>query len=186
MLLSHPYLFLFIGMFFLGEAVLIPALYLSAIGELRLWLVYAVSLTATLLSDIMWYLLGRVYHLDRLSRWKIMRRYQRQILRLHLGMKQYGLRFLFLSKFVYGSRILMQMISGATGLSFIGYVLVNAVAATIWFCFLAGTAYLYREGLQQLVGDYRQAQWFFAGIILFVILTHLCIKKLISSRWSAR
>ncbi|HSH26690.1 MAG TPA: DedA family protein, partial [Wenzhouxiangella sp.] len=56
---AYPYLMLFVGLLLVGEAVLLPALYLATTGRLDPFSVIVVAVTATMLSDLAWFLLGR-------------------------------------------------------------------------------------------------------------------------------
>ena len=107
---AYPYLMLFIGLLLVGEMVLLPALYLAATGRLDALLVIAVAIFAGMLSDFLWYLLGRWYPARAVK--KISRRLPAERLdRFEQLFARNGAALLFVSKFVYGTRIVAQVLA---------------------------------------------------------------------------
>ncbi len=51
---AHPYIFLFVGLFFAGETVLLPAIYFALDGKLHMPYVILTFLLATATADFMW------------------------------------------------------------------------------------------------------------------------------------
>src|SRR5438045_4018998 len=105
--MQHEYLLIFGGLILGGETVLLPAIYLALIGKLNLMFLVTIAGCATIIADSGWYLVGRlspVYKLNRLPRGRWGQRFSRaaELFRRH------GLKVVFCSKFIYGTRIATQ------------------------------------------------------------------------------
>ena len=121
---SHPYLFIFLGLLFVGESILFPSLYLAIIGALRLPYVFAVMVAATVIADIFWYALGRGV-VPAAMRWIAGNRGRKQAEAIERVIGGRELHVLFFSKFVYGTRTAVQILIGSRKVSFRPYLFVN-------------------------------------------------------------
>lgn len=125
-LYAHPYLFIFAGLIFAGELVLLPSIYLATTGRLELTSVVALAVVATLISDFIWYGMGRSFPASALNRIP-----QRRAGALVRGLEKLfarkGPHILFMSKFVYGTRIAAQILSGIHHMPLRTYFIANTL-----------------------------------------------------------
>src|SRR4051812_25995630 len=130
---EQPYLLLFVTLLLGGETVLVPALYLALIGKLQIAPVIAVASLATILSDCAWFFVGRLLPAERLSRIRWLGKKWPQVLAKSSGLfHRHGLKLVFISKFLYGTRIASQMLAGVARLPFVRYLMVNAGSVFVW------------------------------------------------------
>lgn len=137
---AHPYLFLFFGLLFAGETVLLPASYLAVTGRLALGAVVLIAIASTLLSDLVWYALGRWFPQTALQRLPspgvsavvdgLARLFERR-----------GPTVVFLSKFVYGTRLAAQILAGVHDMPLRRYLVANALGVTTITLVLVGIAW---------------------------------------------
>lgn len=136
---ASAYPLLFVGLLAAGELVLIPALYLAVKGRLDLPLVIGIAITATALSDLAWYTIGRAFPTVALK--KLAKRQGGRLLPwLERTFAERGALALFLSKFVYGTRVMAQLIAGLSGMPLRRYLPVNAAAIVAITALFAGIA----------------------------------------------
>ena len=130
LLSEHPYVFIFVGLLFAGELVLLPSIYLAVTGRLQLEYVFAVAVIAMALSDLVWYYLGRSVPRERLERFGGGRigRAMGRIERLYVNR---GPQILIGSKFVYGTRTAAQVLSGVHHMRLRTYLIANSIGVAL-------------------------------------------------------
>jgi|GEM_PF-1212019 len=179
---GYPYLMLFVGMLLAGELVLLPALYLATTGRLDPILVIAVATLATMLSDLAWFLLGRWSPSGAVDR--LRRRYSAgPIDRLQGLFSRNGPRLLFLSKFVYGTRIAAQVIAGALEMPLRTWLLVNLAAVLAVTLALSGLAWGVVGSAQRLEELVEHIEVTFLLFLLLAIAAYLLIGLIMRKRW---
>ena len=180
---AHPYIALFAGMLIAGEVVLLPAIFLATTGRIDLLAVVSISLLATLISDAIWYALGRRFPapvIHRLSG-QFGDKFLNSIERIfNVG----GGRILFLSKFVYGTRTLVQVLAGVHGLPFRNYLPINmaGVLAVIMVLILVSYAIV---GMTVRIDEVMQRLQ--VAFLLFVIITvggFFMFSRMMKKRWA--
>src|ERR1041384_3475047 len=172
--MQHEYLLLLGGLILGGETVLLPAMYLALLGKLNLILVVVVAAVATLLGDSGWYLVGRfapVHKLDRLPS----ERWRGRFSRVAELFRRHGLKVLFCSKFVYGTRIATQVLAGVTRLRYLRYLGVNAASVITWLGVLLLIRLVLRSGTGILASRAHRA----------ILLLVLFVPAVLFWRWVA-
>lgn len=183
LLQAYPLLFIFFGMLFAGEVVLLPAVFLAVTGRLDLAAVLSVAILATVLSDLAWYGLGRLFPAAALERIP-----GRQSNRVVCGMERLfsrkGAQILFLSKFVYGTRTMVQVLAGVHDMAFRTYMVVNFLGVIALLSALVAIAY-------SVVGSTRQLGDFVADLeiafFLFVVIAvsaNFMVSRVLRKKWS--
>jgi len=131
--IDHSYSLLFFGLLIGGETVLIPAVYLALIGKLEILPLAGVACLATIISDSAWYFVGRLLPLRKLGRLPWVGKRLPEGVAYASGLFQdHGLKAVFLSKFLYGTRIAVQMLAGLTRLPYRRYLVVNSASVLLW------------------------------------------------------
>ncbi len=178
---AYPYIFLFIGMFFLGETVLVPAIYYSIDGKIGVVAVIAISLIATLISDVIWYYIAKSVPTGRISTWHRVGRHKETFAKLSRVFDRHHTRILFLSKFVYGTRVLVQIICGMKKMHFGMYFGVNflgSLAYILLLYFIAASVNIASSA--RLIGGVKTAMIVF---VVMVIVVNLGLKYFIQRKW---
>lgn len=126
---------MFAGLFVGGEVFLIPALFAAIFGSLSLGVVFFIALLAGVLSDLIWYIVGRRY-IDPFIRRFGSDRFIKQSARVELVLRPHVFRILFISKFIYGTRVVVQILSGRSKVSTPAYVVVNFLGTASYLAVL--------------------------------------------------
>ena len=149
---EHQALVLVVGMMIGGESVLIPAVYLVVTGFISPLFFIAVALGAGVVSDSAWYGVGRMLPQDRISRFGFMRRNQPLIDRLNGFFDQHAFRILYISKFMYGSRVVTQVLCGARKVHYPRYLLVDLLGLVSWLLTLLAIGFSVEGGVEAIGG----------------------------------
>lgn len=182
-LYAHPYLFIFVGMFFAGELVLLPAIYLAVTGRLELAYVVFVSIAATLLSDAVWYWLGRRFPASALERIPGHRtsRLVRGIERLYT---RNGAHVVFLSKFVYGTRVIAQVLAGIHDMPVRAYLAANTLGVAALTLVLAGIAWSVAGTARRFDDAVHSVEIAFIAFVLIAGVGYYVVARIARRKWS--
>lgn len=183
LLQAHPFLFIFVGMLVAGEAVLLPAIFLAVTGRLDLATVISLAVLATVLSDLAWYGLGRKFPAVALQ--KIPGRLGSNIVcGLERMISQKGAQILILSKFVYGTRTITQVLAGVHDMAFRTYIVFNFIGVLALSAALVAIAY-------SVVGSTRRLGDFVADLeitlLLFIVVSvsvNYMLSRFLRKKWS--
>lgn len=126
------YAAIFFGVLFLGEFVLVPSLYFGWIGVLKLGVVLALVILADIVADTTTYFLGRSVPQRYLFRLPGFRSRSYLIDGMSRLLRTHGLRILFVSRFVVGTRVLIQGLYGMHKLPYWRYILVSITGSFLW------------------------------------------------------
>lgn len=185
---AHPYIFIFIGLIFGGETILLPSIYLAIVGALNLSYVTALMVLATIVSDIIWYYAG-VGAFPFLSKRKLRPRVQKAVSGLSAMFQRNDAYVLFISKFIYGTRIAAQVLCGMHRMNLRKYLVINTagiLALMAMYTFIVYTAVEAAHaigGIDALGGAKYRLEITFAGIVVVLIVFQLAIKYFFK-KWS--
>lgn len=180
---DQPYLFIFIGLLFAGELVLLPSIYLAVTGRLELEWVFVVAVAAMGISDLVWYFLGRSVSRARLERLGS-GRVGRAMDRLDRLYARRGPQILVGSKFVYGTRTAAQILAGANRLTITTYLAANTVGVALLVGALCAIGWSVRGTIGRLTDFVGQMELAFAIFVVLAVTTHLVVAKVLRERWS--
>lgn len=175
--LNHAYAFLFGGMLLGGETFFLPAMYFAVVGPLNAYIVLGLATLATLISDSIWYTLGRFVSLPQLLAYKFFKRRENSILQMHEVFGRHGFKLLYLSKFVYGTRIAAQVLSGTVRMPFDRYLIVNLAGVVSYLGVISLAALAAQEGLASFEKTLRYGYVSIGIFIVIVAIIHLIFKK---------
>ncbi len=180
------YALLFVGLLVGGETILVPIVYFSLFGShnINIWIVMVLAIIATVISDTVWYAIGRSIRLqsfliERLGLEKVIKK------PLNLATKflnSYDLKLLFISKFIYGTRIVMQIVSGIQKVPFWTYQSINTLAVITWFFLILILAYVTGESFLKLFSNSNSLYIGFGAFILITALVIFFFKKYLGSK----
>ncbi|MCP1675422.1 membrane protein DedA with SNARE-associated domain [Natronocella acetinitrilica] len=183
LLQAYPFLFIFVGMLFAGETVLLPAIFLAVTGHLDLAAVISLAILATVLSDLAWYGLGRKFPATALAR--IPGRHSNNVVRgLERMFSRKGAQILFLSKFVYGTRTITQVLAGVHDMAFRTYIVVNFLGVLALSAALVAIAYSIVGSSRQLGDIFERLEIAFLLFVVIAVATNYLVSRLLRSKWS--
>lgn len=182
-LYAHPYLFIFIGMIFMGEVVLLPAIYLAVTGRLELAYVIFIAIAATLLSDLFWFYLGRRFPASALDRIP-----GRHTGRLVDGLERLfdknGAHVIFLSKFVYGTRTVAQVLAGIHDMPTRTYLVANTLGVAALTLVLSGIAWSVAGTARRFEDAVHSAEIAFVAFVIIAAAGYWFAAALARRKWS--
>lgn len=180
---AHPYLVVFVGMLFVGELVLLPAIYLAISGRLELVYVILVAVAATVISDLAWYFAGRTFPAAALQR--LPGRGTNKVVRgLDRLFDRRGAQVVFLSKFVYGTRVVAQVLAGVHDLPFRAYLIANTLGALALTLVLSGLAWAVAGTTQRYVDIVHGAEVAFVAFVLVAAIVLFSASRIVRRQWS--
>lgn len=124
---------LFFGLIFLGGIVLLPAMYLSLDGTVHLLYLFIATVLAGVLSDSFWYYVGRHAKEEKLYKLKIVKKRIEEAKRFSAFFSRHGALLVFLTKFVYGTRIASHVLAGMHKIKYMQFTAATAMGTAIWF-----------------------------------------------------
>lgn len=181
-LAEHPYLYAFIALLFAGESILLPVIFIAVSGRLDMDKVVAIAVAATVISDSAWYWLGRAFPRNVYERFTG-KGTEGVIAKLERVFEAKGPQILYLSKFVYGTRIAAQVLSGVHRMSFALYTVVNALGVVSLTAVLVALAYTVRGTVEGFGFVVHAVQLAFLAFVAVAVLAHLAIGKALKKKW---
>lgn len=183
LLQAYPFLFIFIGMLVAGEVVLLPAIFLAVTGHISLPAVISLAIMATILSDLAWYGLGRKFPAAALERIPG-RRSNSVVCGLERMFSRKGPQILIISKFVYGTRTIAQVLAGVHDMAFRTYIVFNFLGVVALSAALVAIAYSV-VGSTRRLGDFLEdLEIVFLLFIIIAVSINYLVSRLLRKKWS--
>jgi membrane protein DedA with SNARE-associated domain len=179
---AYGYLFLFIGTFLEGEAVLILAGYFAFQGTLSLPGVIVTALTGSFLGDQFYFFLGRWKGKWLLGLFASMAKKFRRALRL---IEKYGSFVAFVSRYTYGLRIALPIILGMTSLSRRRFLVLNLLSATSWAILFSLAGFFFGKSASYFIEDLDRYEPYII-LVLFLIIGCFWFAHFIHVWWLGR
>ncbi len=181
-IMLHPYVFVFFGLLLGGETVLLPAIYLAITGTLKLSYVAVIMLVSTVVSDIIWYYVG-MGTTPFLSKRQMRPRVQKAVAGLSHMFQRNDSYVLFMSKFIYGTRIAAQVLCGMHKMNMRRYLAVNTAGVLALMAVYTFVVYTALETADAM-GDARYRLQITFGVIIAVLVVVQFSIKYFFKKWS--
>lgn len=149
---NYTYAALFFGTFFFGELVVIPAVHASFLGKLDLRIIILFAVLTEAISDALWYAVGRRIPQHRLFRLPVLRRRADLAHTIEGFFKHRWRILLFLSKFIYGTRIIMQVFCGYYRIRIWRYLTMTVFAELVYTLSIVALVYFIEAGVSTIIG----------------------------------
>lgn len=179
---AYPYVAIFMGMLVAGEVVLLPAIFLATVGRLELFPVIVVSVLATMISDLVWYSLGRRFPVSTFQRLSA-RSGADYLSSVDKAFKRAGKRILFTSKFIYGSRTIVQVLAGIHGMMWTTYILVNTAGVLAVTILLTVISYAVNTTAYRLDDTMQYVELAFLCFAVIAVSGFFLFGKRMKQRW---
>jgi membrane protein DedA with SNARE-associated domain len=176
---------LFVGLVTLGGIVLLPALFLALIGAIDLLHLFALVILAAMFSDSAWYLVGRKAKKERLYSLRFFKKRVEEAERFSMFFYKHGVLLVFLTKFVYGTRIASHILAGMHRISFAHFLMAVSAGTAVWFWLLYFLIRSLGMGMTAVKDTALKMQLLFALVALFLCLVNWFTGKYIRSRMYA-
>jgi membrane protein DedA with SNARE-associated domain len=162
---AYGYLFLFLGTFLEGEAVLILAGYFAFQGTLSLPGVMATAFAGSFFGDQFYFFLGRSRGKWFLGLFASLAKRFRRALRL---IEKYGSFVAFVSRYTYGLRIVLPVVLGMTNLSRKRFLVLNFLSAASWAILFSLAGFVFGKSASLFIEDLDRHE-------PYIILALLCL-----------
>ncbi|MGA7826177.1 MAG: DedA family protein [Geobacteraceae bacterium] len=163
---TYGYLFLFLGTFLEGEAVLILAGFFAFQGDLFLPAVMGTALAGSFFGDQLYFFLGRWRGKWLLELLGSKARKFRRALRM---IEKYGSFVAVISRYTYGLRIVLPVILGMTKLSRKRFLLLNLLSATSWAILFSLAGFFFGKSASLFIEDLDRYEPYIVLALLFMI-----------------
>ena len=107
---------------------------------------------------------------EKLSRW--LGRFERK-----------GYQIVFMSRFVYGTRAMAQVLAGMTRLQFVRYASVNFAGSLIYLSIVTGLAVLVGRSLGALESHVQRGYVFFGMFLAVLVALRYLLHRGVRSKW---
>ena len=176
---------LFIGALLFGEAVIIPAAFLSAQGFISPFTILWVSFFGAMCADTIWfYLAKRLLPWCHQHPWCEKRSQQTVRLMEHMTGKNPFL-YLLVSKFLYGVRILSIFYMSLQTNDYWRFIRYNALGSITWLIILISVSWGAGKGFYQSGFTADRIEFVITAIVGTIVLfkfIELCVSKLVQKR----
>lgn len=182
---GSKYVLIFIGCYIEGSAVMMTTGLLWHLGKVDFWPAYLALLSADILSDTMWYMIG--YHGARrfFNRWghwfgmtpEIIAKVERKFHHHHINI-------LIISKLTmgFGLAVPVLTVAGMLRVPFSRYILINLLGGIVWILCLMGIGYYFGNLLDYIPHDFQVGLAVALPIFFFLVLK-LITRKLQTVDW---
>ncbi|OHA21546.1 MAG: hypothetical protein A2849_03935 [Candidatus Taylorbacteria bacterium RIFCSPHIGHO2_01_FULL_51_15] len=161
---------LFLGGFFFGETVIIPAAFLAGQGILSLTQVFSITYLGTVCADMLWFFIGPSLFRFAHRFEKIRTRSEKVLMSLDTLYAKRPFRVLLISKFVYGTRILTILYLSLEKLSVVRFLLVNLLSTFVWLVGVVAVGWLAGKSIVNVIPVLSDAKYVLFIIVLLVLI----------------
>jgi membrane protein DedA with SNARE-associated domain len=177
LLIIYKYPLLFAGTFLLGEVLFVPAAFLVQSGTFTLFGLMLATNLANCIADLAWYGLVQFVPLEKIKRWGLVKDRQETVEKISVALDKYGYGLLFISKFLYGTRISVIVACALKKFNIGLYLLVSAFGTFVYLWVL----YLLATTVQTI---HSITKYKIVALIIFVcfIALYIWIHRLIKRR----
>jgi membrane protein DedA with SNARE-associated domain len=184
-LTTHHAWLIFLGAFFFGETVIIPAAALAAQGQFSPWAVGGWAYLGTVVSDALWFRLAGLaeHHISTHAG-----KQRRDRIVLAWLDRRFGARperALLFIKFVYGTRIATLVYLSIRKVTFQLFLAFNSVGTAAWVVVVVSVGWLVGKGLAAFAPDLSKVEHLLP-IVLLVALFLRGVAKWMSKRALSR
>ncbi|MGH7894409.1 MAG: DedA family protein [Candidatus Binatia bacterium] len=172
----------FVGACLEGDVVLLVGGVLAHLGLLDVRGVLALGLAGLVVSDLVWFGIGR-WHADWLQSTRTYRRAAPIVERLA---GRAGSLQIVVARVVYGTRVASMVFWGAHGLGLPRFVVLDVIGCTLWSTGFVALGYFLSDSAARLIGDVQRIEHWLAGALVLSIAVVGAIRLIERRRHAAR
>jgi membrane protein DedA with SNARE-associated domain len=179
----YTYLLLFLGLGISGDAVLVPLVYSYSFGFISLTAIYLLAIFASTVSCSVWYYIGLKVSKERIYNLPFMRKNERHVEKLSALMDSRGLFILYLSNFVYATRVPVEILAGVHHMNYRNFLIVDALGTISWTTFLYALVFVVHLSFQSLSNTITKVSFSIAAIIVLLVIVNIFLSKYVKKSW---
>lgn len=178
LLILYRYPLLFAGTFFIGEVIFVPAAFLTKTGIFSVAGLMLATNLANIISDLAWYFLIRFVPLEKINKWGFVKSKKETINKVSFALDKYGYGLLFISKFLYGTRISVIIACSLKRFNLGLYLLVSALGTCTYLTVL----YVLVTAVQRV---HSITQYKIIALLVFVgiVALYIWLQGMIRKKW---
>lgn len=119
-----------------GESTLVPILYATALGYIDIKVVAILYLFSTVASDGLWYTLGRFLPASKVFAIPLLEKRLSLFESVGIVVDSHPAKIVFFSKFVFGTRLITQVLCGMRSIPFLRFMWASLLGASVWLTLL--------------------------------------------------
>jgi membrane protein DedA with SNARE-associated domain len=162
---QYGYLAILVGTLLEGETILVLGGFAAHRGLLNLWGVILAAFIGSLLSDQLFFFLGRRHGAALLARRP---QWQAGVERVRGLLNRYNTALILSFRFLYGLRNVTPFALGMSDVSTARYVVLNAVGAAAWAVAIALVGWFVGEAAKQMLGHLQRYERGIGAAIIMV------------------
>jgi len=160
---SYGYLALVAGTFLEGETILVLGGVAAKLGYLRLPWVIVSAFVGTLMSDQLFFFMGRWQGQALLLKHP---HWNSRAQRVHRMLERHRIPIIIGFRFVYGFRTITPFVLGMSRVPAVEFIAFNIVGAAAWASAIACLGYAFGKAMELLLGDIRHYEkWILLSVI---------------------
>lgn len=178
-LTSFPILTTLISTLIFGEEVVIILGFLAGLNYLPIWILFVFGLFGTLLSDLIWFTVGKKLFKENKSKNKIHKKYHK--FNQYLGKFSKGNDFLTLliTRFFFVFRIFALVHVGSKGMKFKKFIAYEIPLILIWLSIFVPIGWFFGNVALYYLGAFQDFQIVIFGVLFFFVTFNI-FKEIIS------
>lgn len=168
---AHPFLLFFLAALIGGEEIMIPLAFMVGTGLWDFKTLLIACFLGTLVSDTLWFLLGR----HGLQKTKLFKKHEdkyKKVVEFLNKISKNNFIVLLVTKFLYGTRIFTILHFGVSKISKSKFLLMNSVVIMVWLPIALGIGWFAGKGSSLFLGIYTHPIWFFTGVGFIILFYH--------------
>ena len=169
---SITYILFFLGIFLEGELILLSAVIAAHQGFLNIWLVVAFAILATIISDVVYFNLGKHKAKKWLAKSKFAAKYEVVQNRLIKNRTKMLLTY----RFLYGMRIITPFVLGTQEVTFLKFIKYSIISTLIWCFLFVALGYAFGEVIINSLKHIQQIEYYIIGGLIIIAIIFLLIK----------
>lgn len=181
----HPiilYPSLFLGLIILAGIVLLPAMYFSLMGGMPLIGLFVVTILAGIASESFWYYLGRRSANGSLPALSFLKNKVDQSKKFTKLFTKYGIRTVFIAKFIYGTRLASHVLAGIHKVHYGLFIFATSLGTAIWFFIFYGLIHSLNKSIDSTKAVAFKIQIIFLVMVLLILSINWITKKYVLPR----
>jgi len=171
---TYGYGFLFLGTVFEGELILLTAGFLAYLGAMNFFVVLIVAFAGAIFGDNVWFWVGRKGGTHLIEKYgKFFFLTKKRVNRARKYFDTHGPKTIFISRFVFGTRVSTAILAGALGMPQKKFLRSNVAGAASWTIITASLGFLFGKSFQLLRSKLVQTEHALLILAFFAIIIFL-------------
>lgn len=166
-----------------GNLALIPFIHLAVIGDINYFFFLYFAILGTVLSDSIWYLVGRTVSRKQILEIKFFRKRVKKVEGFLNFFDRVSLEALFFSKFVWGTRIVVRLLAGVERVNFFKYLFVTLGSSLIWIFGATVVILFAQKGIGVLLGETISGLALTGLVLLLVVFSYFLFKRWLTKKF---